>query len=173
MDSSPKTLSPVERLLLQNQFLILAKLDPEQKDWHEERARIVEHGFANDYHEVFTSLREGMTEQECDYVADVLEMYGELKRAFNALEDKEDISEDSVTFSGFDGNNESSRLAYSKYLKENGKFNWVENLGTNSHGFGSRQHPAMVDRYLTLKEDLVMRPVGASMTADEIKYVLG
>jgi uncharacterized protein YfbU (UPF0304 family) len=113
------TLQPTdtERLILSNQFRILAKLEPEQAVAHERVGRLI-------------------TEDVVKFVFDVLDMYRALGTA--AAHHGIDIDSPraaSARFEGFDGNNETEHLAVAKVLQENGD-RWTESLGQgdlNSH----------------------------------------
>jgi uncharacterized protein YfbU (UPF0304 family) len=53
---------------------------------------------------------------ECGEVIDILEMYSDLQRGCDALDDKSDIREYQINFPGFDGNHESKRVGYCRHF---------------------------------------------------------
>jgi uncharacterized protein YfbU (UPF0304 family) len=130
---APKTLTPVERLELINQFRILGKLYPEHGEDYAESREIIAHGYTIQYEEVFKQVFEEMDIEQCKYVFDVLDMYRMLIQSYDALTDKKGLKPGDVRFRGFDGNNESDRYAFAGHLQEQGK--WPETLtgDLNSH----------------------------------------
>ncbi|MDO4713845.1 MAG: YfbU family protein [bacterium] len=54
-------LTEVERRILANQELILAKLYPEEK-WHLNHAKVYEYGFSTEYEEVLNINKDGSSE---------------------------------------------------------------------------------------------------------------
>ena len=121
-----KTLTPVERLQLINQFRILGKLYPEYAKDYAESRDIIAHGYTIEYEEVFSEVFEEMDIEECKYVYDVLNLHRNLIQSFDALTDKKGLTLDDVRFRGFDGNNESKRWAFAEHLQKQGK--WKETL---------------------------------------------
>lgn len=167
------TLSTVERLKLANQLKILEKLDPDNAESYAEDRSIIEHGYSIQYDDVFSQIFEEMPEEECRYVYDVLDMYRELIQSFNALEDKEGMTLDDVTFQGFDGNNESKRHAFVEHLQEQRK--WSETLtgGLNSHSMTTiTKYPRMLAKYEPIKEDQRRKHKYNALTAAQIKEII-
>src|ERR1700719_4565191 len=98
-------LTEVERLILANQYRILALLSPpDEKKSHETSAEIFERGYTQNYKDGFGQVRDWKTlpEEKCKKVIDVLEMFTAIK---NAKEDGVDFSGldlTSLSFSGFE-----------------------------------------------------------------------
>ena len=134
------TLQPTdtERLILSNQFRILAKLEPEQAVAHERVGRLLleGHTWALESLGAIELPHALITEDVVKFVFDVLDMYRALGTA--AAHHGIDIDSPraaSARFEGFDGNNETEHLAVAKVLQENGD-RWTESLGQgdlNSH----------------------------------------
>jgi len=169
-----KTLTPVERLQLINQFRILEKLYPEHaKDYAESRA-IIAAGYTIQYDEVFTEVYEEMNVEEGRYVYDVLNLYRILIQSYEALTDKKGLTPEDVRFRGFDGNNETKRWAFTEHLKEQGK--WTETLtgGLNSHSETTISlYPRMLEKYEPIREKmLASHTVNWLLTAEQIKEVI-
>src|ERR1700688_4654939 len=143
-----KTLTPVQRLQLINQFLILEKLYPEHAKDYAERRGIIAHGYTIQYEEVFSEVFEEMDVAECKYVFDVLNLYRTLIQSYDALADKKGLKAEDVRFRGFDGNNETKRWAFAEHLKKQGK--WKETLagGLDSHTETSVSlYPRMLEKF--------------------------
>lgn len=127
-------ISPVERLLLANQFRILSKLDEEYAKYNdlEDKIHILEKGLEGAYGEVLGELAEQtMSAEEMRFVNDVLLMMSAVLEFEDGLED---YRLDRVRQVGFDGNNEPRQLSYAEYLFNNprNRFEGVTDV-VNSH----------------------------------------
>jgi uncharacterized protein len=109
-------LTKKERLVLINQFLILEKLYPDEEKYYEEHRIALQHGFALHYQWIVENVWDDLSEEDCRKVLDALELYRAIIFSFDALGDKKDLTEATVRFRGFDGNNESHHLAYARYF---------------------------------------------------------
>ena len=175
MEKPVTSLTPFERLSLMNQLAILKKLDPENAEDYENQIQIHHSGYSVLYGEVFQYVYEEMPLDECEYVFDVLDMHGALINSFEALKDKQGLTADDVRFRGFDGNNETKRLAFAEYLQKTGR--WKETLvgGLNSHSMMTMQrYPEMLKRYEPIKQKIIDSHSGNwLLTAEQIKVVIG
>ncbi len=167
-----QTLTLFERQQLINQYKILELLDPAQSDYYRDCQRILLEGYSILYADVLEPWTE-MSEDECRYVFDVLDLFRFLRNSYDALEDKQGISEREIQFRGFDGNNESKNLAFLKFLKHQGK--WQETLAQNSdfnsHSIITKSlYPKMLERLKTVQreEDSGFR----NLTAEQIRYIV-
>lgn len=149
-------LSRVERLMLSNQYKILEKLYPAESDEYRKIREGIERGYEWHYAEIVGHIygkEYEMSTQECDEVLDILELFSLLTDYYNNLEDKSDIDEHQIRFLGFDGNNESKQMGYTRYLIHTlGRF---ESLYRSSDDFNSHcpsidTYRAMVKRWKTL-----------------------
>jgi len=109
-------LTVIERLLISNQFRILAKLYPEEEEYYSVQRKALENGYKLHYAEIVENFYEEMTEQECLEVVDILDMYRALTFSFENLKEKEGIREEEIHFDGFDGNNETRQYLYARYF---------------------------------------------------------
>ena len=145
-------LTTVERLILANQFRILEHLD-QSEDWARLR-KIVEEGYALQYDDL---SRE---------VWDILNMFSMMKRAYENLppEERKEIQEYVVRFSGFDGNNEPERVRYTRFIVDDlGRFSDLDRGDDfNSHMPSLATYRRMLpaweasdDRHNLSKEDLM------------------
>ncbi|MDU6983957.1 MAG: YfbU family protein [Terrisporobacter othiniensis] len=109
-------LSRIERLMLSNQYRILEKLYPDEAEYYENNRKAIEEGFELHYDDCFSVLSEDiMTEDECNEVIDILNMYRAL-----TFSNKEEYGIDSydIKFDGFDLNDEyeCKRVVYARYF---------------------------------------------------------
>ncbi|RZL61376.1 MAG: YfbU family protein [Variovorax sp.] len=109
-------LSKKERLSLINQFLILEKLYPDEAIYYEQHRIALQQGFQLHYKWILEHVWDDLPEEECRKVLDALDLYRGILSSFDALKEKDGISESKVRFPGFDGNNESHYLAYARYF---------------------------------------------------------
>lgn len=175
MEKQVTSLTPFQRLALMNQLSILKHLDPENSEHYEDHIEILHGGYTIMYGELFKTVFEEMDVEECRYVFDVLDKFRALINSFNELEDKQGLTADDVSFEGFDGNNETKRLAFAEYLQEAGR--WQETLvgGMDSHSIVSMQrYPQMLERYQPIKQEILDGHMGKwLLTAEQIKTVIG
>ena len=172
-DNTPSSLNTLERLHLANQFSILERLDPDQKDHWAMCRKVIESGYTIMYGEVFQHINSELEREECEFVFDVLNMYRDLGHSYAALTDKGGIDADDVEFHGFDGNNETALYFFIEFLKEQGR--WSETL----EKCGMNTHYPVVDRYrkmIPIWKDIRAQydPVAKwhDLTADEVKKIL-
>ena len=108
-------LTDTERLLLLNQYRILAIIDPEQADFHEEKATIVAGGFEFDYDELTTELYDPMPADDSTEVREIMEMFWHLERSYKERTGSAELPY-GVEFQGFDGNSEGRQFSYARFL---------------------------------------------------------
>jgi uncharacterized protein len=166
--------------LLSNQYSILAKLDPDQSDYYDKIRDALESGYESHYtpEHITTSPSAIMTEEECREVVDILAMFQVLRQSFDRLPDKSGIDEGDVRFGGFDGNNETKQMAYTRYFcgrPGDRRFEDDVDLNNlNSHAERLPHYQAMLREYNRIKDakprDLSMD--GYLFTKDEIAAVV-
>jgi uncharacterized protein YfbU (UPF0304 family) len=174
LEMEPKTLTPVERLQLVNQFRILEKLDPEHAENYAKSRSIIADGYTIQYDEVFGGVFEEMNIEECDYVYDVLNLYRTLIQGYDALIDKKGLTPENVRFRGFDGNNETKRYAFAEHLRRQGK--WRETLtgGLNSHTEMTKSlYPRMLAKFEPIRKQMMASHTGDwQLTAEQIREII-
>jgi hypothetical protein len=170
----PKTLSPVERLQLINQFRILEKLYPDEAEHYAESREIIARGYTIQYEEVFGEVFDEMDIEDCKYVYDVLDLYRVLIGSYMALNDKKGLTPEDVRFRGFDGNNESKRYALAEHLRKQGM--WTETLtgGLNSHFMMTMTlYPRMLEKFEPIRKQILASHTGDwQLTAEQIREVI-
>lgn len=148
-------LSKLERLMLSNQYKILEALYPDDADYYKQHRDAIESGYELHYSWIAEHIYDGtesMSIEECREVFAILELFSTLKRSFSALEDKNGIEEWRVKFMGFDGNNETKQMGYTRYLVDDLRRYGDLNRGDdfNSHCPSIDRYRAMVDRWNSL-----------------------
>jgi len=115
-------LTQVERWILVNQCLILEKLYPDDAEDYARTREALEHGYELEYGwHTSHILSDGLSETECREVIDILEMFRVLG-LFYEKHNKPQIDDWKLTFTGFDGNNETLQILYTQYVVNGGKF---------------------------------------------------
>jgi len=137
----------IQRLLLSNQFKILSKIDPENKDYYLESLDIVEHGYKIFYSSFLEHLYPEMEASTGGFVLDVLDLYcaAELYKFGDG-----DLSGLRHTvFSGFDGNTETEYMTFTRFLIEKqNKFSELAKLKSTTDNYNS--HIPMISIYTKL-----------------------
>lgn len=113
-------LSPQERLILSNQYRILALLDKRNAESYEESAAIVENGYEIAYDWLAPSIDAPVSAEVCQEVIDILNLF----RYFAQAADRENQRlGPRLTFHGFDGNNEGEHYSFASFLvRQQGKW---------------------------------------------------
>lgn len=137
-----------ERFLISNQLKILEKLYPEEKEFYESNRKAIEYGFELHYDWIMEHIYDGLNSEECNFVLDVLDMYASMQHSFNILK-SEKIKKEDVVFRGFDGNNETMYMAYTKYFLED--LDRYREIQESSKGYYN-SHARMIGKYRSMLE---------------------
>ncbi|NWK51822.1 YfbU family protein [Acinetobacter sp. SwsAc5] len=128
-----------DRLILINQYKILAKLDANDAHYYNELIQILENGYEIFYSMLDQWIDNEMPEDESRFVLNILDLYRAIEDLKRRTKD-ENLSKHSYgIFNGFDGNNESEYLGFTRFLIEiQGKFQeqkqyYYQNDHLNSH----------------------------------------
>ena len=163
-------LTKTERLILTNQFRIRAALtkNKHEAEHFDQFAEVLERGYTLFYGEMFQTISDEMPQQECCYVLDVLEMYWGLQQSYSQLKDKDGIESHDIVFPGFDGNNETEYMAFTRFLRKDGRFEALQaTRDFNSHFPTRHKYVAMLEVWERIPSD--QRFV---MSAAQIRSVL-
>jgi len=164
-----ENLTMMERIQLSNQYLILARLYPDEAKYYDGLRQIVESGYTLLYGELNGTISDEMSLGECNYVYEVLDMFRFLKISFRELKDKEGLKPEDIQFPGFDGNNEATMLRFASFLKQQGK--WETPLDVpgdlNAHFPTTQRYRAMLRKWHSLSDE-----AKHYMTAAQIKEVI-
>jgi len=100
-------------------FKILKNQGDEEFDY-DNMIKALQYGFEYHYRDVFDCLfDEELTIEECKVVLDILEMYRGITYSYIKLkrENKiEKLKDEDIRFKGFDGNNETKQMSYTRYF---------------------------------------------------------
>jgi len=145
-----------ERLALVNQFLILEKLYPDGANYYADHRKALEEGYELHYGWIFENISDGLTEDECKNVLNILDMYSALHYSSTKSESDKFKDHSWVKFQGFDGNNESSYRAYCRYfIVDLNRFKELcydqDFPDFNSHMPSIPKYNAMLDIWLEMK----------------------
>lgn len=138
-------LSPQERLILSNQYRILALLDKRNAESYAESAAIVENGYELAYDWLAPSIDAPVSAKVCQEVIDILNLF----RYFAQAADREGATlPQRMRFVGFDGNNEGEHYSFASFLvRRQGK--WPDLfLGKPTEDINSHRH--VLEGYLNM-----------------------
>ncbi|CAH0526457.1 YfbU family protein [Vibrio hippocampi] len=133
-----------QRLILSNQYYLMAKLTPENAAKYERLQTIVERGYELQMREMNKEFG-CLVEDECREIIDIMEMYHAMQESNKMLSetDRKDVDQRRLQFLGFDIATEAQRVHYVRFLVDS------EGLYTQfdkaDHHFNS-QTP-MLDKY--------------------------
>ncbi len=128
-------LTDAERLILANQYEILSILKSD------EFLKEISDNLRDGYEWIYSQnlhISPILSKQNVEHVIRILGIYGDMKASYEKLSDKSGIDESSLTFPGFDGNNEAELLAFAEALRKNHSFEIT--LGKESLNSQTRHH---------------------------------
>ena len=150
-NSDNNVLSIKDRLIISNQFDILSKLTrvDYEREWYMKQYEIIRNGYELLYSDLFDTIYDPMSKQECTFVIDIIEVYSCITRTV-----QENLTDDVIkkynlklvkgkylySFPGFD-HNDNVQVRYSAYAKffmfKLDRFTEIheEKSDYNSHGF--------------------------------------
>jgi uncharacterized protein len=141
-----------ERLLLINQYKILAALDKSEESHYLELIEILERGYSIFYSVIDEWVAEDMPEEEGRFVLEVLDLYRAIEDVKRSSKDSQLIGHTYSVFPGFDGNNESEYLGFCRFLiDKQGKFQEQKQYLQKNDGMNS--HMPMVEKYQRMLEE--------------------
>jgi uncharacterized protein YfbU (UPF0304 family) len=134
MEEIPK-LTELERLMLMNQYRILASLDESNSYQHTQYADILQRGHVGLYGDMFDSLSEGSSEEDLNEVDDILTMFNFIDNALEALapEQRQQLDLKKLSFSGFDGNHDKHYSIARFLIEKMDRFQEYAGQQLNSH----------------------------------------
>lgn len=146
-------ISKKDRLILINQYRILAVLYPEDREHYDELAKILEDGYSIFYGQTTERLSTDLPEDEGKLVLNILDFYRMIED-FKRTNKNTIIGEHAYgSFPGFDGNNETSHLSFVRFLiDDQKKFSEQRNYfkhydSFNSHMPMRQKYRRMIDKW--------------------------
>lgn len=128
-----------DRLILINQYKILANLNRDEADHYNELISILENGYSIFYSQLDEWISEEMPLEQGRFVLNILDLYRAIEDIKRASKDKRILEHSYSFFRGFDGNNETEHMSFCRFLIEKqGKFQeqkqyLLKNDNLNSH----------------------------------------
>lgn len=157
-----------ERLILANQYEILAKLDKDNS--YALLAKQLRDGHEWLYRQSFSWVSPVMPESDAEFVLTIVGLYSDLLFSFNELADKGELTASQVQFPGFDGNDsrECELMGFARALIEAGRFSETLDGRTdlNSHYPAVPGYKKMIKRWIELGSP-------RELTKEQITAVLG
>lgn len=157
----------LKRFELINQLLILEKLYPEEADHYAQNRKALEYGFELHYSWLTENLSDGLSEEECKEVLDIMDMYRSITFSWSRINPDKEIPKE-IRFRGFDGNNEGALRSYVQYfIIELDRYEELK-YGQAHPSFNS--HTRMLARY---KNQLrIWKGFDFDLTAEQIASIL-
>lgn len=139
-------LSKKDRLLLINQYRILAALNESDASHYNELIQILERGYTIFYSMIDEWVSDDMPEDEGKFVLDVLDLYRAIEDVKRSTKDETLEKHHYSHFVGFDGNHETQYMGFSRFLlQEQGKFSEQEKYLRINDNMNS--HMPMIEKY--------------------------
>jgi uncharacterized protein len=139
-------LTKKERVFLANQYRILAALDSDSSSHYKELIEIVENGYEIFYSAIDEWFSEEMPEIEGKFVLDILDLYRAIEDVKRRTKDNTLLAHYFAIFPGFDGNNETSEMAFCRFLiGRQGKFEEQKQYLSRNDNLNS--HMPMKEKY--------------------------
>lgn len=160
-----------DRLILINQFKILAALNQEDESYYLELIQILENGYSIFYPMVDEWVNDDMPKHIGEFVLDVLDLYRAIEDVKRSTKDERILGHRNSYFRGFDGNNESSYMGFCRFLIETqGKFQEQRPYLLKNDNLNS--HMPMRDKYSRMLE--ASREVADiwRMSPEDVIYIL-
>jgi uncharacterized protein len=132
-------LSRAERLILANQYRILALVDEQNASSNENNAEILLNGYTGLYHNLFDSLSDEVPESVTEEIHNILSMFRTLENSIASLPagEKQQLHLTRLGFEGFDGNND-DHYHIAKFMVEKQElYDEYEKHSMNSHSSAS------------------------------------
>lgn len=164
-------ISQRDRLLLINQYKILANLNKDEADHYEELISILENGYAIFYSQLDQWVSDEMPEEEGRFVLEILDLYRAIEDLKRASKDERLLDHHYSFFRGFDGNNETEHMAFCRFLIEKqGKFQEQKQYLLKNDNLNS--HAPMLGKYSRMLEEAKRLTSKWSMSVDDAIRVL-
>ncbi|CAH0533961.1 hypothetical protein VST7929_01843 [Vibrio stylophorae] len=159
-----------QRLILSNQYYLMAQMDPDNAAKYRRLQTIVERGYALQIQELSKDFGE-LNETTCRLVIEVMEMHHALQESHRMLEADEQAQVDPrrLQFLGFDAATESALMHYVRFLTSSEGL--YPQFDKADHHFNS-QVP-MMEKYQRMLKTWKNCPRQYHLCATELQQILG
>ncbi|MCZ4060633.1 YfbU family protein [Pantoea sp. LMR881] len=156
-----------QRLILANQYKIMAMLEPENAERFSRYQTIIERGYGLQLRELDKDFSE-LSEATCRTVIDIMEMHHALHVSWSNLKEKGPLEERRLAFLGFDAATEAHYLGYVRFIvNTEGRYTQFD---SGNHGFNA-QTP-MWEKYQRMLALWQTCPRQYHLSANEIAQVI-
>ncbi len=157
-----------QRLILSNQYYLMAKLTPENAAKYQRLQTIVERGYELQMHEMNKEFG-CLDEDECREVINVMEMYHAMQESNKMLteEERNDVDQRRLQFLGFDIATEAQLVNYVRFLVDSEGL--YPQFDKADHHFNSQM--PMLDKYRRMLKTWRNCPRQYHLSAAEFKQI--
>ncbi|WP_313653893.1 YfbU family protein [Pantoea sp.] len=156
-----------QRLILTNQYKIMAMLEPENAGHFCRYQTIIERGYALQMRELDKEFGE-LSEAVCRKIIDIMEMHHALHISWSNLKERPQLDERRLAFLGFDAATEARLLGYVRFMvNTEGRYTHFD---SGTHGFNA-QTP-MWEKYQRMLALWQTCPRQYHLSANEIAQVI-
>lgn len=160
-----------DRLILINQYKILAKLEPEDETHYLELISILENGYTIFYSQIDQWISDELPVEEGKFVLNILDIYRAVEDIKRSSRDKRLLEHPYSFFRGFDGNNETEHMAFCRFLIETqGKFQEQNQYLLKNDNLNS--HMPMREKYMKMLSAAEIIPSIWDMSVDDALSIL-
>lgn len=133
-----------QRLILSNQYYLMSKLSPENKEKYERLQKIVERGYGLQLRELDKEFGR-ISETDCREIIDIMEMYHAMQESFKMLNQEQQglVDKRRLMFLGFDIATEAHLVNYVRFITESEGL--YPQFDKADHHFNSQM--PMLDKY--------------------------
>ncbi|MDI9220027.1 YfbU family protein [Pantoea sp. EA-12] len=156
-----------QRLILSNQYKMMAMLEPDNAERYRRYQTIIERGYGLQLRELDKEFGE-LTEATCRQLIDIMEMHHALHVSWSNLKEPHTLEERRLAFLGFDAATEARYLGYVRFMVNvEGRYTHFD---SGSHGFNA-QTP-MWEKYQRMLAVWHTCPRQYHLSANEIAQIL-
>lgn len=164
-------LTKKDRVLLINQYKVLAALNKDEEAYYLELIEVLERGYEIFYSLVDEWISEDMPEDEGRFVLNILDLYRAIEDVKRSTKDERLFKHEYSFFRGFDGNNETAHMGFCRFLIETqGKFQEQTPYKLRNDNLNS--HMPMIDKYQRMLAVAATLPSTRKMSLEQILAVL-
>lgn len=164
-------LTKKDRVLLINQYKILAALNKDEEAYYLELIEVLERGYEVFYSQIDESVSENMPVDDGRFVLNILDLYRAIEDVKRSTKDGRLMKHEYSFFRGFDGNNETSHMSFCRFLIETqGKFQEQERYKLRNDNLNS--HAPMIEKYQRMLDVASAMPSIWTLSADQVLVIL-